>query len=47
MPGQMRYPGDVVVGSDGKVYVADSDNHRIQVFKPLADVKTNKAIIVT
>lgn len=31
-PGQLNAPRDVAVASDGNVYVADSDNHRIQQF---------------
>jgi DNA-binding beta-propeller fold protein YncE len=30
--GQFNFPRAVTVGADGKVYVADSGNHRIQVF---------------
>ena len=31
-PGQFRWPEDVAVGPDGKVYVADTQSHRVQVF---------------
>jgi len=30
--GEFSYPGGLVVSKDGKVYVADQTNHRIQVF---------------
>ena len=30
--GQFLYPSDVACGSTGKLYVADTNNHRIQVF---------------
>jgi uncharacterized protein (TIGR03663 family) len=31
-PGQFNHPRGVAVDRDGNVYVADSDNHRVQVF---------------
>jgi len=34
--GQFRCPRGLAVGGDGNVYVADCDNHRIQVFKRVA-----------
>ncbi len=30
--GQLRFPSDVAVGPSGNIYVADTDNHRIQKF---------------
>ncbi len=33
-PGQFNNPRAVTVGPDGEIYVADSGNHRIQVFSP-------------
>ena len=32
--GQFMYPDDVKISPDGKVYVADCDNGRVQVFNP-------------
>ena len=29
-------PNDVAVDADGNIYVADCDNHRVQVFDPAA-----------
>src|SRR5579862_4018511 len=31
-PGQLLFPGCLAVGSDEKIYVADSGNHRIQIY---------------
>jgi uncharacterized protein (TIGR03663 family) len=31
-PGQFNHPRGVALGPEGKVYVVDSDNHRVQVF---------------
>lgn len=33
-PGQFSFPRAVAVGPDGKIYVADSGNNRVQVFNP-------------
>jgi len=33
-PGQLMNPRDVAMGPDGNIYVADTNNHRIQVFSP-------------
>ena len=30
--GQFSYPREIAIGPDNNVYVADTDNHRIQVF---------------
>ena len=47
-PGQLKYSDQMTIAPDGKVYVADTGNHRIQVFSqegsPVLD--TSKAIIV-
>ena len=47
-PGQLSYAGGITIGTDARVYIADSGNHRIQVFSkegpPVSD--TSKAIIV-
>ncbi len=32
--GQFNFPRAIAIGPDGNVYVADSDNHRVQVFGP-------------
>jgi DNA-binding beta-propeller fold protein YncE len=32
--GQLRGPSGIAIGPDGSLYVADSDNHRIQKFAP-------------
>jgi sugar lactone lactonase YvrE len=32
--GQFNYPRAITIGPDGNIYVADSENHRIQVFTP-------------
>ncbi|MBN1202941.1 MAG: hypothetical protein JXJ20_13915 [Anaerolineae bacterium] len=32
--GQFNFPRAIAIGPDGNVYVADSENHRVQVFSP-------------
>ncbi|RLC18043.1 MAG: hypothetical protein DRI57_08945, partial [Deltaproteobacteria bacterium] len=45
--GQMVFPCGIDVDEDGRIYVADTGNHRIQVFrKGLSDENVMKAIIV-
>ncbi len=34
-PGQFQLPLGIAAGADGQLYVLDSDNHRVQVFKDL------------
>ena len=34
-PGQFRLPIGIAAGPDGKLYVVDSDNARVQVFTTL------------
>ncbi|MCP4105966.1 MAG: hypothetical protein GY749_10580 [Desulfobacteraceae bacterium] len=46
-PGELSYPAGVCVSSEGKVYVSDTGNNRIQVFKQgLPTDKIMKAVIV-
>jgi len=45
-PGQLNKPDDLAIGPDGKIYIADSGNNRIQVFKKVSSVSNNKAIVV-
>ncbi len=45
-PGQFKYPGDGAVGPDGKFYVPDIHNHRIQVFTKNTDEFKSKAILI-
>src|SRR5579872_4894771 len=33
-PGQFQHPGGIAVSPNGTIYVADTDNHRIQTMKP-------------
>ncbi len=46
-PGQLRSPGGLAFAPDGRAYVADSLNNRIQVFVPAAQGANNRAIVVT
>jgi len=39
-PGEFAVPHSVTVGSDGRVWVADRENHRIQIFTPDGDYIT-------
>jgi DNA-binding beta-propeller fold protein YncE len=33
-PGEFGFPGGIAVGADGRVYVSDTMNYRVQVFDP-------------
>lgn len=44
--GQLLFPGGIATGPDGRLFVADSHNHRIQVFAPTQQTFNQKAIIV-
>ena len=44
--GEMSYDAGIAVSSDGKVYVSETGNHRIQVFSKGTELSKNKAIIV-
>ena len=47
LPGQLKEPADVAVGPDGRVFVTDMGNNRIQVFRETdADEGASKAVIV-
>jgi streptogramin lyase len=37
-PGQFKRPRDLAVGPDGTLYVADTENHRIQHLSPVGEV---------
>lgn len=37
-PGQFRRPKGIAVGTDGKIYVSDTGNRRVQVFNPNGSV---------
>jgi hypothetical protein len=45
-PGQMNHPLDIAAGLDGRIYVSDHDNDRIQVFKEVILPERSRAIIV-
>ncbi len=44
--GEFQYPSDVCITSNGRVYVADAGNHRVQIFKRAIFGKKTKAVIV-
>jgi sugar lactone lactonase YvrE len=44
--GQIRVPEAAIPAPDGRLFVADSHNHRIQVFAPTQQTFNQKAIIV-
>ncbi|MCP4350604.1 MAG: hypothetical protein GY795_34485 [Desulfobacterales bacterium] len=45
--GQLSYPGDLFISKSGKVYISDTANHRVQVFRKGLDTERKmKAIIV-
>lgn len=39
--GSFKYPRGITVNSDGRVYVSEAFNHRIQIFKSLAEPEIN------
>ncbi|MFC1495496.1 6-bladed beta-propeller [Thermodesulfobacteriota bacterium] len=45
-PGQISHPHDLVISPNGKIYVADSSNNRVQVFNKSGSSLNNRAIIV-
>ena len=45
-PGLLKNPTNLAVSNEGKLYVSDTDNNRIQVFKPVTTGSNNKAIIL-
>ncbi|QTA78801.1 Peptidase C13 domain-containing protein, NHL repeat-containing [Desulfonema limicola] len=45
-PGQLKYPGSGDVGLNGNFYIADTYNHRIQVFNKHASDFLAKAVII-
>jgi len=44
--GEMSYDTGIGVSSDGKVYISETGNHRIQVFSKVTEISKNKAIIL-
>jgi len=46
MPDQLSYPTYLSAGSHGKIYVADTGNDRIQIFKKFISLPNPKAILV-
>ncbi|MCP4105137.1 MAG: hypothetical protein GY749_06315 [Desulfobacteraceae bacterium] len=47
LPGQIKFPIGLCTNKDGKLYVSDTGNHRIQVFRQgLPTDKKQKAVIV-
>ncbi|MGE0083825.1 MAG: PKD domain-containing protein [Desulfococcaceae bacterium] len=45
-PGFLNTPTDMAVASDGKIYVSDKYNNRIQVFDQIQTAEKTKAIVV-
>ena len=45
-PGQTNNPYSLAFGPNGRLYVADTFNSRVQVFKKVSAVSNNKAIVV-
>ncbi len=45
-PGQFSFPLGLQVTIDGKIYLADTGNNRIQVFRKVETSSKNKAIVV-
>ena len=39
--GEVGYPNDIAIGSDGKIYVADTTNHVIKVYDPASGTRTS------
>ncbi|MFC1799168.1 C13 family peptidase, partial [Thermodesulfobacteriota bacterium] len=45
-PGQLNHPNDLAIGPDGRMYIADSYNDRIQVFKKVTTLSNSKAMVI-